>query len=672
MPRGFTQVCLLLALAAGAARAGHLRSGSAGSGAGHKIAPGSPSAKWVAGGVHKAHCVDDNSVDAGDLVTKRWAQPLGVQCCDKAGKASRPQCLSSVTYEEAFEHCKEQRGGLTLCSAEQVLKGNGHGTGCGYNSHMVWTRDSCNDPEEMDKTMEQEFDGLQTAIRELRDKDESLTKRVEQLEGEHKTLSEKSPCDEHPCVNGECKAGKGSSTYVCECNPGFSGKDCQTNVDDCSDKPCLNSGLCKDGINGYSCECADGYEGVNCESSANDCADEPCQNEGKCVDGHQSYTCECATGFTGKNCETDIDDCASAPCQNGGTCKDGKNSHTCVCLAGFTGDDCEVNRDECAENPCFNGGACEDLVNGYKCACVEGFDGAQCQNNIDDCKHNPCGPNGAECKDKVNGYVCTCQQGWTGNKCDVNVDDCASEPCKNGATCNDGHNSFSCECTGNWAGSTCETPKLYSNSVVQFGQSFVQIGAWRFADIDNWHFSMAHKDGKTAQIYRGDGTLHPGPRTDWNANSRPLDASAPGIAFGDRFLQIGNWRLCDIDGEHASICTVAGKTAQIFRYTAPTLHRGPRNDYCCNKRKIEPNHPNRPKIGDRYVQIGAWRWGDIDGNHASVSREKNGHWIAAQIWRNDGTLHGGGARNDWYCGNWGPRPACGKSTSTCQLTGTGM
>jgi hypothetical protein len=178
---------------------------------------------------------------------------------------------------------------------------------------------------------------------------------------------------------------------------------------------------------------------------------------------------------------------------------------------------------------------------------------------------------------------------------------------------------------------------------------------------------MAHNGGKTAMIYRSDGTLHRGPRTDYNARGRAIDANAPSIAYGDRFLQIGNWRLCDIDGEHASICTVSGKTAQIFRYTAPTLHPGPRNDYCCNNRPIDPNHPNRPSIGDRYLQIGAWRWADIDGQHASLSREKHGTWLSAQIWRSDGTLHGGSRRNNWYCGKWGPRPACGSSESVVKL-----
>jgi hypothetical protein len=213
--------------------------------------------------------------------------------------------------------------------------------------------------------------------------------------------------------------------------------------------------------------------------------------------------------------------------------------------------------------------------------------------------------------------------------------------------------------------------RLASNNVVKWGHKFVQIGDWRFADIDGWHFSMAHKKGKTAQIYRGDGTLHPGNghRTDWNANSRGLDDKAPGIEFGDRFLQIGKWRMCDIDGQHASICWVDGlkhKTAQIFRYTAPTLHRGPRDDYCCQDRVVDPYHPNRPSVGDRFIQIGNWRWGDIDGWHASVSQGSR----SAQIWRGDGTLHGGGARNDWGCNHWAGR-SCGKSGSTTPLTGVG-
>jgi hypothetical protein len=187
----------------------------------------------------------------------------------------------------------------------------------------------------------------------------------------------------------------------------------------------------------------------------------------------------------------------------------------------------------------------------------------------------------------------------------------------------------------------------------------MQLGDWRFGDVDGQHFSMAHKDGKTAQIYRSDGTLHSGPRGDFNVNSRRLEnKNAPGISVGDRFIQIGKWRICDIDGTHASICTIEGKTAQIFRNDG-TLHPGPRTDYCCNERPIDTTHENAPKVGDRYIQIGQWRFGDIDGTHASASWNKK----TAQIWRSDGTLHPG-PRDAWHCQGFDNK-LCGKKEAKC-------
>jgi hypothetical protein len=57
------------------------------------------------------------------------------------------------------------------------------------------------------------------------------------------------------------------------------------------------------------------------------------------------------------------------------------------------------------------------------------------------------------------------------------------------------------------------------------GDRFIQIGSWRIGDVDGAHFSTAHKDGKTAQIYRSDGTLHPGPRSDFNTQDRGVQQS---------------------------------------------------------------------------------------------------------------------------------------------------
>lgn len=47
----------------------------------------------------------------------------------------------------------------------------------------------------------------------------------------------KKPC--HP--NATCTNYKG--TYQCNCQPGFNGKNCYQNIDDCRSKPCRNGGM---------------------------------------------------------------------------------------------------------------------------------------------------------------------------------------------------------------------------------------------------------------------------------------------------------------------------------------------------------------------------------------------------------------------------------------------
>ncbi len=39
-------------------------------------------------------------------------------------------------------------------------------------------------------------------------------------------------------------------------------------------------------------------------TDVNDCANNPCLNNGLCVDGINTFTCTCATGFTGTICQT--------------------------------------------------------------------------------------------------------------------------------------------------------------------------------------------------------------------------------------------------------------------------------------------------------------------------------------------------------------------------------
>ena len=79
-------------------------------------------------------------------------------------------------------------------------------------------------------------------------------------------------CDKMPCLNGgKCvdlgDVKLGDHYYKCVCQPGFTGKNCETNINECDPSPCLNGGNCVDGINDYTCKCPAGYTGKDCETS---------------------------------------------------------------------------------------------------------------------------------------------------------------------------------------------------------------------------------------------------------------------------------------------------------------------------------------------------------------------------------------------------------------------
>ena len=70
----------------------------------------------------------------------------------------------------------------------------------------------------------------------------------------------------------------------------------------------------------YNCTCAAGFTGFNCEENIDDCQPNSCQQYEQCVDGINSHQCVCPVGKTGQRCSVDIDYCSSQPCLNGATC----------------------------------------------------------------------------------------------------------------------------------------------------------------------------------------------------------------------------------------------------------------------------------------------------------------------------------------------------------------
>ncbi|XP_047034069.1 protein serrate [Helicoverpa zea] len=251
--------------------------------------------------------------------------------------------------------------------------------------------------------------------------------------------------------------------FHCACAAGYAGRTCARDIDDCAPRPCRNGGECVDLLNAYRCICPVGFSGTNCEDDRDHCAGSPCGNGAACYTAQSDYYCHCAPGWTGKNCtqraaREQADACAASPCRNNGSCVAGAADFTCICRDGWTGKTCSVRVeaiDRCPEGTCANGGTCVREGGGWRCACAAGWAGAACE--LAPAPACPCAPGGA-CVPSAGapGWACACREGRTGARCELPADPCASAPCRNGGRCVGGAGWWACECTPGWTGDTCE------------------------------------------------------------------------------------------------------------------------------------------------------------------------------------------------------------------------
>lgn len=74
--------------------------------------------------------------------------------------------------------------------------------------------------------------------------------------------------------------------YVLSYN--FPGDHCELQ-DHCASQPCRNGAECKSLDGTYKCLCARGFSGANCQEDIDECAAKPCR-QGKCLNTYGTYS----------------------------------------------------------------------------------------------------------------------------------------------------------------------------------------------------------------------------------------------------------------------------------------------------------------------------------------------------------------------------------------------
>ncbi|CAL8091500.1 unnamed protein product [Calicophoron daubneyi] len=146
--------------------------------------------------------------------------------------------------------------------------------------------------------------------------------------------------------NGVCRPDSlNPGGFRCDCEPNWMGSVCQLRLPDtraCADKAlCKNGATCVDVGNSFSCICRPGYDGKFCENDINECNSMPCYNNGTCRDLVNSFECDCPKGFIGTDCRININECATNPCAYGATCVDRVGDYECLCPEGRHGRHCD-------------------------------------------------------------------------------------------------------------------------------------------------------------------------------------------------------------------------------------------------------------------------------------------------------------------------------------------
>ncbi|XP_060910575.1 epidermal growth factor-like protein 6 isoform X1 [Labrus mixtus] len=189
-------------------------------------------------------------------------------------------------------------------------------------------------------------------------------------------------CD-HGCKHGECVGPN-----KCKCFPGYTGKTCNQDLNECGLKPRPCEHRCMNSHGSYKCYCLNGYTLMPDGSCANSrtCSLAHCQYGCENFEGEIRCLCPSAGLQLGQDERTcvDIDECVTGKnlCPYNKQCVNTFGSYFCKCQDGYDLKyvdgkyDC-VDLDECASgtHKCSHLAVCLNTPGSYKCRCKFGFRG---------------------------------------------------------------------------------------------------------------------------------------------------------------------------------------------------------------------------------------------------------------------------------------------------------